>query len=169
MVTRPSADCQTILFRRFSKTGKILKKSLNGHVTVVRRSLNRRLTVNQFYFDVSSKNGKILKKVAERPRDSRRMVSATVGRLSNNFFLTFQPKWQNFEKKIADRSRDSRRMVTRPSVDCQTMLFRRFSKNGKILKKKSLNGHATVVGWSRDRRLTVKQFYFDVSAKMAKL
>ena len=35
--------------------------------------------------------------------------------------------------------------VTRPSVDCQTTVFRRF-KQYEIFGKKSLNGHATVVG-----------------------
>ena len=34
---------------------------------------------------------------------------ATVGRLSNNVFWTFQAIWENFEKKVAERSRDSGR------------------------------------------------------------
>ena len=38
--------------------------------------------------------------------------------------------------------------VTRPSADCQTTVFGRFKRFGKILKK-SLNGHATVVGVTR--------------------
>ena len=92
-VTRPSADCQTTIFRRFKRIRNIFwKKSLNVHATVVGGH-------------------------------------ATVGRLSNNVFWTFQAIWENFEK--------SRWTVTRqwlgsrrPSADCQTMFFGRFKQFG---------------------------------------
>ena len=86
---------------------------------------------------------KILKKVAERSRDSG-WGHATVGRLSNNVFWTFQAIWGNFEK--------SRWTVTRQwlgSRDRRPTVKQRFldvsSDSGKFWKK-SLNGHATVVG-----------------------
>ena len=48
-VTRPSADCQTTFFGRFKQFGKISKKSLNGHATVVRgHATVRRLSNNVF-------------------------------------------------------------------------------------------------------------------------
>ena len=127
-VTRPSADCQSTLFRRVSKNGKIFKKSRNGHATVIGGH-------------------------------------AIVKRQSNNFFSTFQPKWQNFEKSRRTVTRQSSE-VTRPSADCQTTLFRRYSKNGKIFKKvaeRSRNSRRR----SRDRQPTVKQLFLDVSTKMA--
>ena len=201
-VTRPSADCQTTIFRRFKQLEFFWKKSPNGHATVVGGH-------------------------------------ATVGRLSNNVFWTFQAIRKNFEKsrwtvtRQWSESRDRRPTeVTRPSADCQTTFFGRFKRFGKILKKvaersgdsgwghatvgrlsnnvfwtfqairgnffekKSLNGHATVVGghatigrlsnnafwtfqavWenfeksrlrSRDRRPTVKQRFLDVSSDLGK-
>ena len=107
-VTRPSADCQTTFFGRFKQLETIFwKKSLNGHATVVGgHATVGRLSNN--VFGRFKRFGKILKKVAERSRDSG-WGHATVGRLSNNVFWTFQ----------AIR---------------------------KIFWKKSLNGHATVVG-----------------------
>ena len=104
---------------------------------------------------------------------------ATVGRLSNNVFWTFQAIGKIL-KKVAERSRDSSRRsrdrrltveqrfldvssnlgkfrkkslnghatvveVTRPSADCQTTFFGR-SKQLENFLKKSLNDHATVVG-----------------------
>ena len=128
-VTRPSADCQTTLFRRYSKNGKIFKKVTERSRDSRRRSHDRRLTVNQLYFDIAAKMARFLK--------SRWKVT-----------------WQSSE-------------ITRPLADYQTTFFDVSTKMAKCWKK-SLNGHATVVGWSRDRRLTVKLFYVDVSAKMAK-
>ena len=72
---------------------------------------------------------------------------ATVGRLSNNVFWTFQAIWENFEK--------SRWTVTRQwleSRDRPPTVKQRFldvsSDLGKFWKK-SLNGHATVVEVTR--------------------
>ena len=155
-VTRPTADCQTTFFRRFKQFGKILKKvaersrdsgrrsrdrrptvkqrrfkrfgkffwkkSLNGHATGQR---DRRPTVKQRFLDVSSNLGKFWKKSLN---GHATVVGghATVGRLSNNVFWTFQAIWENFEK--------SRWTVTRQWLR------------------------------SRDRRPTVKQRFFDVSS-----
>ena len=62
-------------------------------------------------------------------------------------FLTFQPIpiWRNFEKKISERSLDS----CRRSCDRRPTVKQRFfdvSSNSENFCKKSLNGHATVVG-----------------------
>ena len=54
-VTRPSADCQTTLFRRFKQIGNILKKVAVRSRDSDRRSRDRRPTVKQLYFDVSNK------------------------------------------------------------------------------------------------------------------
>ena len=187
--------------KSFAKTTEMLeKKSLNGHATVVGGH-------------------------------------ATVGRLSNNVFWTFQAIWGNFDKSRWTVTRQWSE-VTRPSADCQTTFFERFQQLRNFLKKvtersrdsgrrsrdrlptvkerffdvsnsseklwkKSLNGHATVVGghatvgWlsnnvfgrfkqfgkmlkkvaersrdsgrrSRDRRLTVKQRFFDVWSNLGK-
>ena len=92
--------------------------------------------------------GKILKKVAERSRDSG-WGHATVGRLSNNVFWTFQAIWKIFEKSRWTVTRQWSE-VTRPSDDCQTTFLGRFKRFGKILKKVAERsrdsgwGHATV-------------------------
>ena len=125
---------------------------------------------------------------------------ATVGRLSNNVFWTFQAIWDHFEKSRWTvtrqwlRSRDRRPTVKQRFLDVSSNL-------GKFWKK-SLNGHARVVGGhatigrlstffrrfkqlekylkkvversrdsgrrSRDRRLTVKQRFLDVSSNLGK-
>ena len=108
--------------------------------------------------------GKILKQVAERPRDSRRRSRdrwLTVKQL----FSTFQTNWQHFEKSCWTITRQWSK-VTRPSADSRTTFFRRFNRNGIVLKKVA-ERFESVVGRSRDGRLTVKQFYLDVSTKMA--
>ena len=69
----------------------------------------------------------------------------TTGTNSPEGHATIQPKWQNFEKSRWT-VRQQWLVVTRPLADCQTTFFRRFKPFGKISKKKSLNGHATVVG-----------------------
>ena len=95
------------------------------------------------FFGRFQRFGKILKKVADRSRDSG-WGHATVGRLSNNVFWTFQAIWENFEKSHW-RSRDSGRR----SRDRWMTVKQRFfdvSNNSESFWKKSLNGHATVVG-----------------------
>ena len=69
---------------------------------------------------------------------------ATVGRLSNNVFWTFRTIWNYFQKSHWTVSRQWSE-ATRPSADCQTT-FLDVSNDLKLFSKKSLNGHATVVG-----------------------
>ena len=108
-----------------------------------RRSRDQRPTVKQRFLDVSSNLGKFWKKSLN---GHATVVGghATVGRLSNNVFWTFQAIWENFEKSRWTVTRQWSE-VTRPSADCQTTFFGRFKQLEKFWKK-SLNGHATVVG-----------------------
>ena len=84
----------------------------------------------------------------------------TVRWLSNNIFSTFQPSLMWRDRRPTNNCfpryqaifEKSRWTVTRqwseviwPSADCQTM-FLDVSSNWKIFWKKSLSGHATVVG-----------------------
>ena len=164
-VTRPSADCQTTSFRRFKQLEKYLKKVAERSRDSGRRSRDRRLTVKQRFLDVSSNLGKFWKKSLN---GHARVVGghATIGRLSNNVFSTFQANRNFFEK--------SRWTVTwqwsevgRLSADCQTTIFRRFKQFGRILKivaERSRDSGRR----SRDRRLTVKQPFLDVSSNLGK-
>ena len=100
------------------------------------------------FFGRFKRFGKILKKVAERSRDSG-WGHATVGRLSNNVFWTFEAIRNFFEKSRWTVTRQWS-MVTRPSADCQTTFFGRFKRFGKIWKKVAERlrdsgwGHATI-------------------------
>ena len=96
-VTRPSADCQTTFFGRFKRFGKYFEKS-RWTVTrqwseVTRPSADCQRT----YLGRFKRFGEILKKVAERSRNSG-WGHATVGRLSNNVFWTFKAIRNFFEK-----------------------------------------------------------------------
>ena len=147
-VTRPLADCQTTFFGRFKQFGRILKKVAERSRDSGRRSCDRRPTVKQRFFGRFKRFEKILKNVAERSRDSG-WGHATVGRLSNNVFWTFQAIWENFEKSRWTVTRQWSEF-TRPSADCQTTFFGRFKRFEKILKKVAERsrdsgwGHATV-------------------------
>ena len=57
--------------------------------------------------------------------------------------------------------------VTRPSADCQTTFFRRFKQLGTNLKK-VIERSRDSGRRSRDRRLTVKQRFLDVSSNLGK-
>ena len=128
-VTRPSADCQTTFFGRFKRFGKILKK------------------------------------VAERSRDSG-WGHATVGRLSNNDFSTFQAIRNFFEKSRLTVTRQWSE-VTRPSADCQTTFLDVSSDLGNILIKVAERSRDSGRRL-RDRRPTVKQRFLDVSSDLGK-
>ena len=199
-VTRPSSDCQTTFSRRFKQFGEILKKVAERSRCSGRRSRDRRSTVIQRFFDVSSNykifwkkslNGhatvvevtrpsadcqttffvrfkwfwKILKKVAERSRDSG-WGHATVGRLSNNVFWTFQAIRKKFEKSRWTVTRQWSE-VTRTSTDCQTTTFRRI-KQLEIFLKKVAERSRDSGRRSRNRRPTVKQRFFDVLSNLGK-
>ena len=104
-VTRPSADCQTTIFRRFRQLEIFLKRVAERSRDSGRRSRDCRPTVKQRFFDVSS-NKKFFWKKSLNGHATVVGGHATVGRLSNNVFCTFQVIWENFEK-VAERSRDS--------------------------------------------------------------
>ena len=106
-----------------------------GHANVDRLSNNVLGRLKQF--------GKILKKVAERSGDSSRW-SRDRRQLSNNVFGRFK-RLGNFLKKVAELSRDSGRRSRdrRPTVKQRFWTFQAITE---IFWKKSLNGHATVVG-----------------------
>ena len=142
-VTRPSADCQRTIFRRFKQFGKILKKVAERSRDSGRRSRDHWPTVKQRFFDVSSNSEKVWKKSLI---GHATVVGshATVGRLSNKVFWTFQANGRIFEKSRWTVTRQWLK-VTRPSADCQTT-FLDVSSKWEIFWKKSLNGHATVVG-----------------------
>ena len=91
---------------------------------------------------------------------------ATIGRLSNNDFSTFQANRNFFEKS---RWRVTRQWseVTRPSADCQTTFFGRF-KELKIFLKKVAERSRDSGRRSRDRRPTVKQPFLDDSSDLGK-
>ena len=101
-----------------------------------------------FFLDVSSNLGKFWKKSLN---GHATVVGghATVGRLSNNVFWTFQAIRNFFEKSRWTVTRQWSE-VTRPSADCQTTFFGRFKRFGKILIKVAERsrdsgwGHATV-------------------------
>ena len=97
-VTRPSADCQTTFFRRFKQLETNLKKVVERSRDSGRRSRDRRLTVKQHFLDVSSNLGKFWKKSLN---GHARVVGghATISRLSNNVFSTFQANKKIFWKK----------------------------------------------------------------------
>ena len=86
-VTRLLNDCQTTFFRRVKQFGKIWK----NRWTVTRQwsEVTRRLTVKQRFFDVSSRLQNFWKK-SLNGHATVVWVHATVDRLSNNVFSTFQ-------------------------------------------------------------------------------
>ena len=161
-VTRLSADCQTTIFWRFKQLEIFLKKVAERSRDSGRRSRDRRPTVKQRFLYVSSDLGKFWKKSLN---GHATVVGghATVGRLSNNVFSTFQAIWENFEKSRWTVTRQWSE-VTRPSVDCHTTIFRRF-KQLEIFLKKVAERSRDSGRRSRDRRPTVKQQRFlDVSS-----
>ena len=121
-VTRPSADCQTTFFGRFKRFGKNLKKVAERSRDSGRRSRDRRPTVKQRFLDVSSDLGEFWKK-SLNGHATAVGGHATVGRLSNNVFWTFQAIWKNFEKSRWTvtrqwlRSRDRRPTVKQRFLD----------------------------------------------------
>ena len=91
---------------------------------------------------------------------------ATIGRLWNNDFLTFQAN-RNFFEKSRWTVTWQWSEVTRLSADCQTTFFGRFNRFGKILKKVAERSRDSGRR-SRDRRPTVKQRFLDVSSDLGK-
>ena len=91
---------------------------------------------------------------------------ATVGRLSNNDFSTFQAIRNFFEKNPLNSHATvvgGHATVGRLSNN----VFGRFKRFGKILKKVAERSRDSGRR-SRDRRLTVKQRFLDVSSNLGK-
>ena len=153
-VTRQSADCQTTFFGRFKQLAKFMKKVAERSRDSGRRSRDRRPTVKQRFLDVSSNKKNFWKKSLN---GHATVVEgyATVGRLSNHVFWTFQAIWENFEKSRWTVTRQWSE-VTRPSADCQTTFFGRFKQLAKFTKKVAERSRDSGRR-SRDRRPTVKQ------------
>ena len=160
-VTRPSADCQTTFFGRFKQFGRILKRVTERSRESGRRSRHRRPTVKQRFLDVSS-NQKIYSKKSLNGHATVVGGHATIGRLSNKVFSTFQANKNFFEKSHWTVTRQWSE-VTRISADCQTTFFRRSKQIKKILKNVAERSRDSGRR-SRDCRPTVKQPFFDGSS-----
>ena len=160
-VTRPSAECQTTFFGRFKQFETFLKKVPERSRDSGRRSRNRRPTVKQRFWMFQA-----TRIFFEKSHGHATVVGghATVGRLSNNVFWTFQANLGKCWKK----SLNGQVEVTRLSADWQTTFFRRFKRFGKYFWKKVAE-RSRDSGWrSRDRRPTVKQRFLDVSSDLGK-
>ena len=153
-VTRPLADCQTTFFWRFKQFGKFLKKVAERSRDIGRRSRDRRPTVKQRFFDVSSNSEKFWKKSLN---GHATLVGdhATVGRLSNNVFRRFK-QFGKILKKVAEWSRDS----DRRSRDRWPIVKQRFSTFQAIRKifEKSRWTVTRQGRRSRERWPTVKHY-----------
>ena len=163
-VTRPSADCQTTFFRRFRRFGKILKKSLNGHATVVevtRPSADCQTT----FFGRFKQLENFLKKVAERSRDSGRRSRDRRPTVKQRFLDVSSDLGKFWRKSLNGHATVVE--VTRPSADCQTTFFGRFKQLENFLKKVAERSRDSGRR-SRDRRPTVKQRFLDVSSDLGK-
>ena len=104
-------------------------------------------TVKRLFSGFQTNFQRLWRNIERKPLKSHATVvggQATVGRLSINVFSTFQAI-RNFVEKVAERSRDSGRRSRdrRPTVKQR---FLDLSSNLGKFRKKSLNGHATVVG-----------------------
>ena len=128
-VTRPLAGCQTTLFLCFEQFGKFLKKVTEWSRDSGRRSRDRRPTVEQRFLDVSS-NLKFFWKKSLNGHATVVGGHATVGRLSNNDFCTFQAIRNFFEKSHWTVTRQWSE-VTRPSADCQAHICMNKRERGR--------------------------------------
>ena len=155
---RRSRDlCMTVkqrFFWRFKQFENFLKKVAERSRDSGRRSRNRWPTVKQRFFDVSSNAEKFQRKSLN---GHATVVGghATIGRLSNNVFSTWQAIRKFFEKSRWTVTRQWSE-VTRLSADCWTTFFRRFKLFGNFLKK--------VAERSRDSRRTVTRLLPDFQA-----
>ena len=97
------ADCQTTFFRRFKQIGNILKKVAERQLwsEVTRPSADCQTT----FIHVSSNLENFWKK-SLNGRTTVVGVHATVGRLSNNVFWTFQTFWKKLLNGHATEVRD---------------------------------------------------------------
>ena len=129
-----------------------------------RRSRDRRMTVKQRFLDVSSNSENFWK---SHWTVTATVVGghATVGLLSNNVFRRFKRIGIFFFKSLKVTRQWSE--VTRPLDDCQTTFFWRFKQFENFLKKVAERSRDSGRR-SRDRRMTVKQRFLDVSSDSEK-
>ena len=156
--TRPVADCWTIYFNVSAKMAKFWESRWTVMATVEQRSRDRRSDCQTTFFDVWSKSEEFWKKSLY---GHATVVGshATVGRLSNNYFSTFQAI------QIIFFVTESRWTATRQVVGghanrwltVQTTCFRRFERIGHFLQKVAKRSRDSRLR-SRDRWLTVEQF-----------
>ena len=133
-------------FGRFKQLGDIFwKKSLNGHATVVGGHATVGRLSNNVFWTSQAIMRNFLKKVAERSRDSGRR-SHDLWPTAKQRFFHVSSSYEKFFEKSHWTVTWQWSVVTLPSADCQTTFFGRFKQFGEIFWKKSLNGHATVVG-----------------------
>ena len=91
---------------------------------------------------------------------------ATVGRLSNNVFWTFQAiRKKHFEKKVTERTRDSGRSSRDRRLTVKHRCFE-VSSNWENFLKKVTERSRDSGRRSRDRRPTVKQRFIEVSSNL---
>ena len=109
--------------------------------------------------------GKILKKVAERSRDSGRRSRDRRPTVKQRFLDVSSDLGKFWKKSLNGHA--TMVEVTRPSADCQTTFFRRF-KQLEIFLKKVAERSRDIGRRSRDRRPTVKQRFLDVSSDLGK-
>ena len=164
-VTRPSADCQTTFFGRFKRFGRYFEKS---RWTVTRQWSEVTLPsadCQTTYLGRFKRFGKILKKVAERSRDSG-WGHATVGQLSNNVFWTFSSDLETFWKK----SLNGHATVVGGHATVGRLSNNVFWTFQAIWKNFEKSRWTVTRQWmrSRDRRPTVKQRFLDVSSDLGK-
>ena len=126
-----------------------------------RRSRDRRPTVKQRFLDVSS-NLKFFWKKSLNGHATVFGGHATVGRLSNNVFSTFQTIRKIFEKSRWTVARQWSE-VTRPSRDRQTTFLGCSKRFGNFLKRVTERSHDSSRR-SRNRRPTVKQRFWTFQA-----
>ena len=160
VVTRPSADCRTTFFRRFKQFGKLLKKkSLNGHATVVGGHATVGWLSNNVFRRLKQFRN-FLKKVTE---GHATVVGghATVGWLSNNAFLTFQAIRKFLKKDTEGHATVAGGHAT--VVWLSNNVFLTFQAIRKNFEKSHWRSRDSVRR-SRDRWMTVKQRFLDVSS-----
>ena len=153
---RRSRDRRTTVKQRFWTFQAIWKnfekKSLTGHATVVGGHATVCWLSNNV-FERFKQSGQILKKVAERSRDSGRRSRDRRPTVKQRFW-TFQAIWKKFEKKSLTGHTT---VVGGHATVCwlSNNVFERFKQSGQILKKVAERSRDS--GWrSRDRLPTVK-------------
>ena len=121
-----------MFFGRFKQFGIFLKKVTERSRDSGRKSRDRRPTVKQRFFDVSS-NLEFFWKKSLNGHATVVGGHVTVGRLSNNVFCTFRAIRRKFEKSHWTVTWQWS-VAKQPSADCQTTFFGGFKQLGNFQK-----------------------------------